>query len=479
MSMLNEEMKVEADRLYGKYRKHINLLESSLLAKTRSITPYDVYVLGKQLESFDFYVKLCETNGNAGQLGTIPSIGLDVISVSYGTSIMPAIASVQTIDEAQGYIYMKNVTGQATRGNITKGDVIRDPRNIGKTPQGYASNQMRNENCGAIASQAETAAVEVAGNLSVAPVMPQSIHMSLRDASAEQFATDIKTGDIEGKIVGMGITGTINYETGAFKVKVTGAVAADTELIASYRTNFEITDDIPTIQTDYQTKQVQAQVFALKTTMGMLQSFTMKKRFGLIAEDEAARDLIGAVNSEIGGEAVRTLAAISPDANDPIKFDRVPKAGVSAFEHKQTFKDVLALADQRINSRAGRGMASSYVAGSVACSLIQTLPGFKLLTDGTTVGPHIFGTIDGKTVVRVPEEATLPSNQVVASWKSQSPFEASLVVASYMPLVITSTLPNGMNPLQSQRAAAVWAAIEGLCENFVTTIEIDNATVIG
>ena len=123
-------------------------------------------------------------------------------------------------------------------------------------------------------------------------------------------------------------------------------------------------------------------------------------------------------------------------------------------------------------------MASSYVAGSVACSLIQTLPGFKLLTDGTNVGPHIFGTIDGKIVVRVPEEATLASNQVVASWKSQSPFEASLVVASYMPLVITSTLPNGVNPLQSQRAAAVWAAIEGLCDNFVTTIEIDNASII-
>ena len=36
-----------------------------------------------------------------------------------------------------------------------------------------------------------------------------------------------------------------------------------------------------------------------------------------------------------------------------------------------------------------------------------------------------------------------------------SPFEASLVYAPFMPLVITDTLPNGVNPLKGQRAAAV------------------------
>lgn len=58
---LNEQAEMAADRYFKKYREHMNLLESSsLLSKTRSITPYDFYALGKQLEQFEIYKQLCE-----------------------------------------------------------------------------------------------------------------------------------------------------------------------------------------------------------------------------------------------------------------------------------------------------------------------------------------------------------------------------------------------------------------------------------
>ena len=60
-----------------------------------------------------------------------------------------------------------------------------------------------------------------------------------------------------------------------------------------------------------------------------------------------------------------------------------------------------------------------------------------------------------------------------------TPFEAPVVYAPYMPLVVTTALPNGINPLLNQKAAAVWAAIESLIPNFVTQLIMtdDSATV--
>jgi len=41
-----------------------------------------------------------------------------------------------------------------------------------------------------------------------------------------------------------------------------------------------------------------------------------------------------------------------------------------------------------------------------------------------------------------------------------------------MPLVVTTALPTGANPLLNQKAAAVWSAIESLVPNFITTLDI-------
>ncbi len=83
------------------------------------------------------------------------------------------------------------------------------------------------------------------------------------------------------------------------------------------------------------TKSVNARVWALKDTIGLEQSYALRRRFGLIAEDEVATDLVSAINSEI----TRTLISII-EANSQgtaTTFTRTPPAGVSFFEHKQTF----------------------------------------------------------------------------------------------------------------------------------------------
>jgi hypothetical protein len=79
-SSLNEELhskKIEsqAEKYYDKYRDQMDLLGNSVLSKVKKgIDQYEVYALGKQLESFDAYRELCEENGNTNLLGQIPNV---------------------------------------------------------------------------------------------------------------------------------------------------------------------------------------------------------------------------------------------------------------------------------------------------------------------------------------------------------------------------------------------------------------------
>ena len=180
--------------------------------------------------------------------------------------------------------------------------------------------------------------------------------------------------------------------------------------------------------------------------------------------------LVSAINSEITRSLIKLLEANS--TGPTTLFPKTPPAGVSFFEHKQTFKDSLAEAESVMLGNAGRGMISSIVAGRDVCAILGTLPGFVKLSDGSTIGSHIYGTLDGATVVRVPYDEVLDTNRALLLYKGTSPFEAPAVYAPYMPLVVTTALPTGANPLLNQKAAAVWSAIESLVPNFITTLDV-------
>lgn len=111
MNMNQNESMVEhfAEGYLKKYSDQVNAFEKySMLARSgQSISPSDIYALGKQLEQFEDYRSFVESNGTVGDLGQIPNIALDVITASYGSSILPLVASTQAIDEEQGIILTK------------------------------------------------------------------------------------------------------------------------------------------------------------------------------------------------------------------------------------------------------------------------------------------------------------------------------------------------------------------------------------
>jgi len=275
--------------------------------------------------------------------------------------------------------------------------------------------------------------------------------------------------DGNGNIIGAGVSGTVNYVTGAISLTFATAPANGASIYASYQANYEAADDIPKIRTEWASTSIMAKVYALKGTIGMLQSFGMRKRFGIVAEDELARDLVAEINAEIGGDLIRQFVANAPVNTD---WSKTPPDGVSYYEHKQTFKDALADVESAMIGQAGRGVISALVAGRNVAAIVSTLPGFEKLADGSTIGAHIFGTLDGMVVVRVTDASVLNADQAIGIYKGANPFEAAGVYAPFMPLTVTTTLPAGKNPLGNQRAAAVWAGVEVLVSNFISKLTV-------
>ena len=64
--MLENRMKVEAEQLHERFKPQMQAFEKSILAKVRGsagLQHSDYYALGKQLEQYENYQKICEEEG--------------------------------------------------------------------------------------------------------------------------------------------------------------------------------------------------------------------------------------------------------------------------------------------------------------------------------------------------------------------------------------------------------------------------------
>jgi hypothetical protein len=471
MEKINEVEKLRkienlAEDYYRKYRPQMKILEKSPLAKVKkSISAYDVFSLGKMLESFDSYMSICEEEGNVNMLGKIPLIAYDVLSVAYGTSILPIIASVQNVEEERGIVYFKSVRVGTDKGNLKDGDVLADvERGRVITPEGYAGNIYTFSHTVADTNSAK------------------SFDITLNPDSCRRMTIKVNCGtaygqdDGEGNIVGVGLSGTVDYKNAVLHLEF--ATAPTQNIVITYQGNYELEPDIPRIYTFWDSKQIMARIYALKGSIGMLQNYALKKRFGIVAEEELANDLVNEINNELGADLIKKMKYATPAMDfDPASSSSVnyytqPRLGVAEVDHRNTIRFRLNEVENKIVARAGRGIISGLIAGRTAAAYIGMNDNFVKVADGNALGSHVYGTLDNLTVIRVNDPTVLDPNKVIVYYKGNSPFEAPAVYAPYMPLVVTSTLPEGVNPLRQQRAAAIWAGIDVLVPNFLAGFNV-------
>jgi hypothetical protein len=466
------EMNMQAEQLADGYRKkyatHVEALENSLLNKVEGVNEFHIVQLGKQLDAFSMYSKICEANGTLNNLGTLPRIAFDVITATMGQSIIPMIASVQAIQSQKGIVHFKNVAAFETAGNLSAGESIVDPRTGTKTPSGYSSNIVEN----AVVGTGDGTETSFSATLDPKPSRSQFLSVAV-DGQASIKAEDMgpKGGDKSiGQIYGQGVHGTVNYKTGIIDLEFAVAPLAGNDILVSYQQNLEDAEDIRKIESYWDSQEIEARVYALKATIGMLQAFTLQKEYGESAMDELSKDLVRAVNMEIGGDLIRKLRN---EAVGSTTFSKTPLTGTSLFEHKMTYVNSIYDADSTMIGNAGRGKISVVVAGREHCALVASLPGFQSLSDGRTLGAHVFGKYNDIVYIRVPEDNLIGgAGKGIGLFKGDNPFEAACVYSPFMPLALTSDLPELRNPLVSQKAAATMAGVNVLVPQYATHLNV-------
>jgi len=450
------EVEYQAEDYLKRYREQVETLESAtFLGKVRGVQAWDVVQLGKQLEKWEMLESMVKEDGGLASLGALPKVAFDVITVAYGNSVIPFIASVQNIEEERGNVYFKVIKRQDT------GNTIIDPRTGAVLPSGLASNVVSDK----VVATGDGSTTTFNVTLDSIPVRPETFEVKAGSAYGKD--------DGKGTILGVGVWGTIDYSTGAVELNFASAPASGEEIKVGYQVDIEGANDLPSIGSVFESIPVTARIYALKGVVGLLQSYALRQRFGIVAEDELAKDLVVAINNEIGGDLIRKMNA-NP-AGGTITWDKTPPSGVSYFEHKQTIKDSLADLEGKIVSNAGRGVINVIIAGAKVAAILSTLPGFEKVADGKAMGAHVFGTLDGVTVIRVNDANALPGNVALGIYNPDNPFEGAAVYAPYMPLTTTELIPLSPNPLTNQKAAAVWAGVEVLVPQFVGKLNVQNA----
>jgi hypothetical protein len=444
-----------------KFPRQFEALKNSPLAMVRPISAYDISALGEQFLQFEQYKDWIQEEGTAADLGKLPSLAFDIITGVYGASILPLVASIQPIEEERGTIYFKQTKATTSRGNVTAGQVLQHPMRAPDVYQvGFAGEKISAEILGVTAANITA----YAGVVAVPPVRPNTFKGQIIVANNTVLNF---MDDGAGNILGNGVSGTIVYATGAYTLNFNVAPPAGINIAADYGTDFEAAGNpsIARIAFTTDTTDVAAEIFALATEVGMFKAFSMKKRFGVVAEDEMVQDLTNEMNSELGNTAIVRLYGAAMGVTP---WSKTPPTGVAWALHKLELKDVLSRQDATIQTNAGRGLVNLLIAGSQAASYLSTLPGFEK-SPITASGPHFYGTLDGITVIRAPQQATW---DILCIFKGTGAFDAPLAYAPYMPLFVSGTLPLPTNVLVKQSVAAVWAGMKIVAPPFITIVRI-------
>jgi hypothetical protein len=460
LAEINESSVEQAAQVYSeKYSEQFQVYQSMSIKSrvNEALSAYEVTALGQQLDQFTNYHQFCESQGNLGSLGAIPQVALDVITAAVGSSILPLVASIQPMAEEHGIVYYKAIKAMQTSGGYTSGDTIASPLGRDNPGQGTLGGGRKQVTL-ATGNGVLTA---FSGNLAGAPIRPYRLDVNIVGVG---YGKD----DGQGKILGFGFSGTIDYTTGAWTITCTPAPANGTGIISAiYDTDIDSAASLDKIQGSLLTKDIRAQIWALASDVGAFANFAFSQRFGRSAVDEVAQDLTTELTRVLNTNAVLALYNNIP-ATATDTWTKTPASGISYAEHKLTFIDAVAASEARLHLNSGANVANRYVAGKTAAAVLRGLPDFQLAPDAAQVSVGLYGFYDGVPVIRA--TGVVPDNEIMVLSNSGNYFNAPLAYAPFMPLMVTNTVQSPNNPFRQTTAAGVWAGMTPLNGNLSTKL---------
>jgi len=371
-------------------------------------------------------------SSNTGAIANFIRHGFDIIAAVMPSLIANDVISIQPLTRRKGEIFYQEYHYGTTKGRVTSGDKMFARDVVGNAEIWYSHETVPEElvatnggvaGAGPFAGKADDALPGVAGTM---------VLKMAKDGGGFLTATDDGAGNLTGADVN---AGTWNRETGDITVTWNSNAAANAELLATYRCDFERNpENIPEVDLSISSESVEALSRALRCKYTLDFGYDMQEAFGLNPEQLLSTGLASEIRKEIDGELLQFLLD-SAEAPAPTVWNSAAGGGISYAEHKWTFIDSIIEASNNIFDATRRAAGTFIIAGMGVCNVLESLTPRFQRQGKVQSGPHFLGTLDNTW--RIYKNPFFDRNTYLVGYKGDLWIEAGCVYAPYMPVFMT------------------------------------------
>ena len=383
---------------------------------------------------------------------------VDIVNIFYPQMVAHYIADIQALDRQTGEIFIIKSRYGMTAAGVAAGDIIFE-----KPTDGSYASEWLSFSTASIAAATTSYTLNVNADTSFAP-KPASIPAqgyalragSLRVfAGGKEIARDFGTGQVAGK----GVTGTIDYESGALTVVLEAAKAAELDgltLSAQSARDTEINDDtIRTVEFDILEQPIRAEEHPLMSSYSVASALVANAHMALDVDELISNELAGTIRWDRDLALIKKVSDAA-ERKPELLFDCSANGTNLTLKQRYNAYDVMvSTARGLIQEAMGRGAVEyMIVSATEGLTIVENIDGFVAAPEAKKpVGPYLAGTLrDGTvSVIAVPyvngANAPLAADEVVFGFKGFQMGDAAVILAEWVPLYFTPTFqaPNLKN----------------------------------
>lgn len=364
-----------------------------------------------------------------------------IIRAGFPTNPVNEIISVQpTTRRTSTIVYWNWIVG-AGKGSFANGQRLMDA-NRGKQDIGFNfSNDFIDAEIVATGTGSSATATGTLKFADGGGVRPGTLALQAVISGTLVTASDNGNGAFLG-----GLTGTINYNTGAFSITYGGNIDSGQPVVASYRWDSEGSSLLPQVDVQIVTSTVETERRALILNYSMEAMQDVMAEFGVSLEPALVSGAAEQMNYEIARQIVHELFQAAPVVDS---FSLTPPS--TQYNQQDHFKDlvyVLNKASNTIQSKTQKGYGNFIIVDEGAANIIESLPAGMFVAaprPANINGMHFIGTLLGryrvyKDLFLVKEAGSSANGNILMGFKGTQFFEAGFVWSPYQLMYTTDSL---------------------------------------
>lgn len=381
---------------------------------------------------------------------------LDIVNVFYPQMVANYISDIQALDRQSGQVFVIKTRYSQEAAGVEAGDIVFEKPTDGTYASeliGYATKEAAASVTATPSSIPGEATVKIRAGSFIVRLAGKEIARDYGNGAAGMDG--VNDGDYV--VIGRGVSGSVNAQTGVATLKLDATMYADA-ITAKAIMSFEAAVDTETdvdlirkIQFDVPNQPVLAKEHPLMSSYSVAAGLVMNAHLAVDTDELIANQIAGTIRWERDLGLIRSVYSAAV-ADPELTFDcSANGANLTLQQRYSSYTTTISTARGIIQETAGRGTVDfMIVSARQGLPIVEQIEGFKAAPESKKpIGPYLAGTLREGTiaVIAVPYSATLPNDQVIFGFKGFQLGDSAIILAEWVALYFTPTFqsPNLKN----------------------------------